>query len=382
MGDKQPLNLSLRRSKFLQILPHHLLMNVSDAVIACDMDFLITSWNPAAEQIYGWKQAEVLGKPISEVLGSTSNEVERAAQYSTLVSDGTWRGESTHHHRNGNLIYIDSTVSLIKTETGEIMGLVGINRDISLQKQIAKEHQALLEEKRRSALLRRFLGNTRHDLITPITSLKTGLFLLQKTALDEKGERYVQRMGDQVDKLYHLLGSMLTMLDLDEISPSQLSLEDRDINQIIMEVVEELNCPQQIQLELSAQLPKLYVDYSHVKRAILEILENAVIHTPAHGQICLRSHLHESAIVIEIQDTGTGIAPTDHERIFQLFFRVDTARNTDQGGMGLGLSLVKKVMEYHNGRVEVHSDLGQGSTFRLIFPLNDSQNARSMLIKP
>ena len=114
----------------------------------------------------------------------------------------------------------------------------------------------------------------------------------------------------------------------------------------------------------------IHADQLQLYRVIMNILTNATNYTPANGRIDIRLHVHDEQAVVEVTDTGLGISPEDLPHIFERFYRIDSARNRDQGGTGLGLAIVKAIITAHDGEISVDSTVGKGTTFSVSLPLN------------
>jgi signal transduction histidine kinase len=124
-----------------------------------------------------------------------------------------------------------------------------------------------------------------------------------------------------------------------------------------------------IEWQLPAELPAIVGDRSMIRAAFEQLLHNALVFTPESGRVTVRSYLRDDHMVIEVEDTGIGIAPEQQPYVFDQFFKVDPARTSNESETGLGLTIVKLIMEMHYGKVTLVSVPGQGSTFRLAFPV-------------
>jgi two-component system phosphate regulon sensor histidine kinase PhoR len=164
---------------------------------------------------------------------------------------------------------------------------------------------------------------------------------------------------------------MLTMSRLD-YAPDLL-LRPVDVNRIVADVRERLEISAEkknieIHLELDQHPSKMLADESELERMLVNLVENALNYTPAGGKVWIRSYTQSDLICVEIRDTGIGIGEKDLPRVFDRFYRADTARSTKISGTGLGLAIVKRIVEMHGGEIEVQSTLGEGTTFRIQFP--------------
>ncbi len=227
-------------------------------------------------------------------------------------------------------------------------------------------------EKARSNVLQHFISNASHDLRTPLTTIKTLLYVLPKLSDVEKRQRHMTALETQVEHLEMLLEAMLNMSRLDKTI--DFAFELIDLNTLVADVIER-NEPlaRQKQHDMTftgdPTIPTVEADKVQLGRAISNIINNAVHYTPNQGMITIRTHWLDHHAVVEVQDTGLGIGTDDLPRIFERFYRVDEARGTVRGGAGLGLSIAKRIIEAHHGKIEVESILGEGSLFRIVLPV-------------
>jgi two-component system phosphate regulon sensor histidine kinase PhoR len=121
-------------------------------------------------------------------------------------------------------------------------------------------------------------------------------------------------------------------------------------------------------MQCAAGLPAVNGDAARLREVLQNLLENAVRYTPAGGRVHVRASARNGLVEIAVEDTGIGIPSTDRERIFERFYRVDAARSREVGGTGLGLSIARHLVEAHGGRIEVESEVGKGSIFRVLLP--------------
>jgi PAS domain S-box-containing protein len=255
---------------------------------------------------------------------------------------------------------------MIPSGPDEILTIV---RDITRQKEMQAQALELTLEKERADLLRQFVQNASHELRTPLTSINTNLYLISKVADEKTREEYVERSQKQIMRLTHLIDMILSMTRLDSGIP--FVFEQTDINEIVGQLVtgSEAIFSEKggvIQFTPDPTLPKWRVDGGWLQQAIRHLLDNAIRFSPNGGLIALRTYRQADEVVIEIDDNGVGISEELLPRIFERFWRYDKAHSTP--GFGLGLPIVQKIVAYHNGRIEVESEVGQGSQFRILLP--------------
>jgi two-component system phosphate regulon sensor histidine kinase PhoR len=216
-------------------------------------------------------------------------------------------------------------------------------------------------------MLRVFLTSVSHDLITPLTVIITNVYLLEKTANSEQQHR-VETIKAQTLRLEKLIQSILTISRLEGVQELPVGVVNvdrivRDLQTRYHDVVEKKNL--KLQLDLNADLAPVLAGEQELSNALVRLVENALQFTAEGGTITLRTYQHDDQVLIEVQDTGIGINETDLVRVFDPFYRVDEARSSNTGGTGLGLGIVKRIVELHRGSIVAESVFGQGSLFRI-----------------
>jgi two-component system OmpR family sensor kinase len=170
-----------------------------------------------------------------------------------------------------------------------------------------------------------------------------------------------------------MITDLLTVSRLEKAASNQVDLQTGDLNALASAVVEEQRSFAEVRgLRLdftpAADLPSTRLDVLELKRALRQVLTNAISYTPEAGHVIVRTYAGPNAAIIEVTDTGIGIGMEEQKHIFELFYRADPTRHTDTGGMGLGLAICKSIVEAHGGSIDVESTPGEGSTFRVTLP--------------
>ncbi len=231
-----------------------------------------------------------------------------------------------------------------------------------------QEQQTQLQEQH-ARTLRNFLNHVTHDLKTPITNLKLRLYLMEHDH-DKNSDKHYQVLNRNVDHLEDILNHILAITHIDsgvDFRPVYTNMKPLIDNATVKFAEFAATKNQKIMVQADDSIDCL-IDPQFLQKAIDNILENAIYNTPANGQIWINLHKKGNDTVIEIKDNGVGIAPDVLPHIFDRFYRGDDARNTTTGKIGLGLTISEKIFEMHGGSITVESELGQGSTFRLILP--------------
>jgi two-component system OmpR family sensor kinase len=220
---------------------------------------------------------------------------------------------------------------------------------------------------------RRFVADASHELRTPLTVLRGELeFFVYESKLPAEWRERLGSALEEVVRLSHIVEGLfaISRLDAGEAAAGWVKF---DLAQLVASTVDQMSLlaeDKNIRLACSTS-HGVWVegDRSRLKQVVVNLLDNAIKYTPARGTVTLAVSAQGNQAVLEVTDTGIGIPPEALPRVFERFFRVDTARSREQGGAGLGLSIVKSICTAHQGRVEAASTPGEGSRFRVELPL-------------
>ncbi len=349
--------------------------NVVDGIILTDAGGFIVEFNRAAERIYGYEAAEVIGRTIQVLMPA------KDASYAEVIQ--TCRANlDAHHHasvvreltgvRNGGEQF-ELELSVTPTPlSGQIM-FTAVVRDITQQK---RTHQALVEASEAAAAANRakseFLANMSHEIRTPMNGVLGMTELLLETSLDQVQRDYTDTIRDSAKSLLTVVNDIL---DYSKVEAGKLELEKIEMD--LRDVVEDVGRLIAMQahskgLEVSAHvdpsLPDLVIgDPGRVRQVLLNLGSNAVKFTE-HGEVritlsVISSDAKQFQVRCEVSDTGIGIPPQRLEMLFRPFTQVDSSMTRRFGGTGLGLSIVRSLVELMGGQVGANSKVGEGSTF-------------------
>jgi len=261
-------------------------------------------------------------------------------------------------------------VPIIAPHSDEYQVLV-VAEDITARKLAEEQTVALALEKERSRILSEFICDTSHEFGTPLSVMRTSLYVLDQMATGTSQERHLETVNKQVRYIENLVQDLLTMSRLD--SGDAFSSVPVDLNDLIESVHERLEEQFQdkgltVHLEPGDGLPAIMGDPKYLHMALENLVDNAIRYTPPAGTITVGTHCENNSVVVEVRDTGIGIPEDEHERIFARFYRIDQARS--DRGAGLGLPIARKIVESHHGTIALNSAPGQGSTFRVFLPIH------------
>jgi PAS domain S-box-containing protein len=337
-----------------------------DAIVSKDLDGYVTSWNAAAEQMFGYTAAEIIGHHITTIIPVERHPEEDYVLGRIRAGLRTEHFETVRQRKDGSLIDISLTVSPIRSSAGEIIGASKIARDITEAKALRR---AAAEANRAKD---EFLATLSHELRTPLNTLLGYTQMLQAGSLDQAAaRRALEAMARNGQALAHLVDDVL---DASRIVTGQmrLHLQPIQIRPILEEAVETIRpamLAKSLELEMSVQNGLLVnADPDRMRQIMWNLLSNAVKFTPA-GKVTLRAWRTGNAVRIDVTDTGIGIPAEALPRVFDRFWQANATHSSRHGGLGLGLSLVHYFVELQGGRVTAHSQgPGQGACFEIELP--------------
>jgi PAS domain S-box-containing protein len=352
-------------------LRNDVIAQMDDAVIAIDEQYRVTYLNGAAARQYGVPASDALGRPLASLYDYRwLDERDEAAAAEALATVGSWRGRNLHVKRSGEAIHVESTVTVMRDPHGQPVGLLAVIRDVSER---VKAEAALADADRRKD---EFLATLAHELRNPLAPIRNALEMMRidgspLTQADARG--IIER---QLAQLVHLVDDLL---DVGRISQGKVELRRERVDLVdAVQAAIETSRPliAASRHELTVRLPApgelvVEADLTRLTQVIANLMNNAAKYTPEHGRITVSAERAGPAeALIQVSDSGVGIPPDMLPRVFNLFAQIDRSLDRSQGGLGIGLALVRKLVEMHGGRVQAHSDgANQGSTFSIRLPL-------------
>jgi PAS domain S-box-containing protein len=347
------------------------------AIIGKALDGVIQNWNAAAERLFGYTEEEAVGRHISLVIPP-----ERLAEEDEIIAT-LKAGRRVEHFEtervraDGGRVQISLTVSPIKDDQGNVIGASKIVRDITRERQaednLRRVAAQLSESNQRK---NEFLATLAHELRGPLAPLGNVLEIWKRSDSEEQLRQARDAMERQLGQMVRLVDDLL---DLNRITHDRLELRktDPELATVVAHAVETCRPLANAQgHELSVTLPEepcyLHADAARLSQVFSNLLSNSCKYTEPGGKISLTARRQDGNVVVSVRDNGIGIPPERIGSVFDMFSQVDSSLDRAQGGLGIGLALVKRLVAMHGGTVEAHSaGLGQGSEFVVCLPLDD-----------
>jgi len=342
--------------------------SAEDAIVSKDINGIVQTWNKAAERMFGYSADEMIGHSIRTIIPRERWHEEDKVLARIRSGRSIDHFETVRHRKDGSLIEVSLSVSPIKTSTGAIIGASKIARDITTQRQLARD----AEEANR--VKDEFLAMLSHELRTPLNAVLGYTRMLREGHL---GPDRRDRAIETIERNANLLGQLVAdVLDVSSIVTGKvrLNMASCDLNTLVhaaTDVVRPSADAKGIALRVDApETPvRATCDGERIQQVLWNLLSNAVKFTPS-GHIDIALTNSGGRAKVTVTDTGVGIPANSLPFIFQRFWQGETAAHRGTGGLGLGLALVRHFVELHGGTIQAASEgEGKGSTFVVTLPL-------------
>jgi len=355
-----------------------------DAIVSKDLNGTILSWNSSAERMFGYTAAEAVGQPITLII-----PVDRLHEEDTVLAR-IRSGQSVDHfetvrvRKDGRPIDVSLTVSPIRGADGQVVGASKIARDISVRKRVdrervdflAREQAARAEAEAANRAKDDFLTMLSHELRTPLNAVYGWAAMLQTGQVDETTRtKAIETIMRNANVQVQLIDDLL---EVSRIASGKLRLELQNVElgaviDAAVDTVRPAALAKSIRLDVVREpdVGPITGDPNRLQQVVWNLLSNAVKFTPREGRVQAHLRRVNSRVEIVVSDTGPGISADFLPYVFERFRQGDSSSTRPHGGLGLGLTLVKQLVELHGGSVTAESPgAGQGATFTVKLPVS------------
>ncbi|HKD69399.1 MAG TPA: PAS domain S-box protein [Candidatus Binataceae bacterium] len=353
-----------------------------DAIISKTLEGIITSWNRGAEKLFGYGAAEAIGQHITLIIPSERHAEEEGILARLRRGEKIDHFETVRQAKDGRTLHISLTVSPIRDAQGQTVGASKVARDITEQKRMEEqrarvagiERAALRTAQEASQLKDDFLATVSHELRNPLNSIVGWAGLLRSGKLDEKTTaRAIESIFRASQAQDRIIGDLL---DISRVVSGRMRLDVRPLQliKVLEEAVDTIRPAadaKQIRLHclLDPAASPMAGDPDRLRQVFWNLLSNAVKFTPKGGRVQILSQRINSHVEITVSDTGAGIDPELLPKVFERFRQGETGTNRQSSGLGLGLAIVRSLVELHGGTVQAESKgNGQGASFIVRLP--------------
>jgi PAS domain S-box-containing protein len=340
-----------------------LLRNAPDAFVSIDGEGRVTEWNPQAELVFGISTEEAMGQAMAELIIPATHRDGHAQGLERYLRTGEGpvlnrRIEIEALRHDGSEFPVELTIYPIRQDGAYTFS--AFIRDISERREIERMKDELI-------------STVSHELRTPLTSLRGFVELMRERDYPrERREEFLAVIHEETMRLSRLLDDFLD-IQRTEAGRQDLHLEPLDLEPVLAETIELFRArssEHRIELEVEPELPPVPADPDRLRQVVVNLLSNAVKFSPAGGAVVLTARRLDDAVEVAVTDRGLGIPEEALPTLFEKFSRVDRPETRNIGGSGLGLNLVKQIVEAHGGEVTVESRPGKGSRFSFTLPVH------------
>lgn len=344
----------------------------TDAVMSKSLEGVVTSWNPAAEKMFGYSENEMIGQPMAVIIP------KELANEELLILEKIRHGEYIEHfetkrrRKNGDLLPISLTISPIKDKAGAIIGASNIARDVSDRIRVER-------------MKTEFISTVSHELRTPLTSIRGALGLIAGGVVGElpaQAKALVDIAHKNSERLILLVNDIL---DMEKIASGKMNFNLQSVE--LAPLIEQALAANRAyaeqfkvsyEFERAQAVPLAQLDVDRFMQVLANFLSNAAKFSPAGGVVSVAVQTREHYVRVSVTDRGQGIPADFYSKIFQKFSQADSSDTRSKGGTGLGLSITKALVERMGGQIGFASKSGVGTTFFAEFPaVADAQGAHS-----
>jgi PAS domain S-box-containing protein len=361
-----------------------LLDKARDAILAHDMDGRIVYWNKSAERLTGWSKDEILGERTHTCLYDPDEEGKLRRCRETMMEEGEWTGELNMRTKEGEELVVESRWTLVRDASGAPDRVLVINTDITERKQL--ESQFLRSQRMES--IGRLVGGIAHDLGNLLMPITLGVKVLRRR-LDQSDDK-INQVLSMIQKSAERGGDMV-----EQVLAFARGVEGERVALQLGGIVEEVEgitdetFPESIEVrtEVADPLPRVMGDATQIQQVLVNLCVNARDAMPDGGTLTVDVHPVELSetdaernidaepgtyVCVRVQDTGTGMPDEVMDKIFEPFY----STKEEGEGTGLGLSTAYSIVQSHDGFIEVDSEEGEGTVFRVYLPVSEKERER------
>jgi PAS domain S-box-containing protein len=364
------------------------------AVIEWDPDFRVSRWSESAERLFGWTAEEVIGKHVGGwhfVFDEDVDAVQQVTNRQRVGEELKGIQRNRNYTKDGAVLYCEWYNSVLRDDAGNLVSVLSLVLDVTARKHAEEERTALLlreRDARRQAqesdrLKDEFLATLSHELRTPLTSILGWATLIRRGEFDESNfDRAIETIERNARSQARLIDDLL---DVSRIITGNLRLDIRPIDLVpVVEAAKDGLLPTAeakritLQTELVPESCLVKGDPNRLRQVIWNLVMNAIKFTPRGGSVTVSLECVEPYVRLKVSDTGEGIPPEFLPHVFDRFRQAEGSVTRKQGGLGLGLAVVRHLVELHGGNVMAESrGIGQGSAFTVDLPLTEERRDAS-----
>jgi len=328
--------------------------STDDAIISKTMDGYVTSWNPAAEKMFGYGPGEMIGQSILKIIPGELQHEEANILLRLNRGERMDLYDTKRLTKSHQVVEVCLTISPIKDNTGRIIGISKIARDITYRKQ---------EEQRKSD----FISIAGHELKTPLTSAKAHVQLLLEKASNSKDKFLVDSLARVEKQMKRMTSLVYNILDNSrfEHKPFEVDIKAFNLHTLLLDIIKDarsLSPNHEFKL-LNSKSIMVLGDHDRIAQVMENLVSNSIKYSPGNTCISIDYQKKDGFTKVSVSDEGVGISKNDQKRLFQRFYRVSNEKMKHVSGFGIGLFIVAEILDAHQSKIFLESDENIGSKF-------------------
>ena len=354
------------------------------AIFFMDPEGYIQTWNKGAEKNKGYTHDEIIGKHFSIFYSDQDNADQKPARELEIAKKvGRVEDEDWRYRKDGSKFWANVVITALYDENHDLQGFAKVTRNLTERKvnedNLRSANTLLQEQQKELQRLNEskdeFISLASHQLRTPATAIKQLLGLILEGFEGEVPQNIrnlLEKTYESNERQINIVNSLLKVAQVDS-GKVTLRKSSHDLNDVVKSLVKQYTGiiqekSQSISVDLQEKPVFGYIDEHYYRMALENILDNASKYTEAGGDITIRSEVDNGQAVVSVTDSGVGISPENIHSLFVKFNRIPNDMSHKVAGSGLGLYWVEKVIDLHQGKIEVNSELGKGTTFSVKVP--------------
>jgi two-component system, OmpR family, sensor histidine kinase VicK len=356
-----------------------IIASMADALLVTTSSGIIKTANQFTQDLFGYGEEELIDQPISKIITDEKflNQINNLSNYG--VGEFLKNVEVSCRRKNQDNLIVAFSCSVIHTELEGLKNFVYIGRDISERKQLEAEMLKALERERELRELKSdFVSMASHEFRNPLTAILASTELLEKYShrwTEEKKLKHYRRIESSVKRMTELVEDVLLISKAEagklEFNPQPIILKSFCRN-LVGEIQLSIGKQHRISFIYSGQVNPVEIDEKLLIQILNNLLTNAIKYSPQETIVRFSCNCQQQEVTFEIQDEGIGIPVEDQQRLFESFHRAKNVGNIP--GTGLGLAIVQKSVKLHGGKISLVSEVGVGTIFKVILPLNNTED--------
>jgi PAS domain S-box-containing protein len=327
----------------------------ADAICVTDTEDVVVRVNKAFEDLYGWDKQSAIGKRLNIIPEELKEEYEEQRKR-LLEGDSISSTESIHLRRDGSRVEVSISISPIYDEEDEINGFISVIRDITGRNRM----EELLRQSEKLTTVGQLAAGVAHEIRNPLTTLRGFLQLQQQTGL--LNPKHIELMLSELNRINFIVGEFLILA-----KPQAVQFQKSDVRFILRDVISLLDSQAHLygvefEPQITDQPVPVFCEENQLKQVFINLLKNAIEAMPGGGHIFIELCLFVENVKIVIKDEGTGMPPEVLAKLGEPFFTKKAS------GTGLGLMVSQRIIQSHNGLLDIESKEGEGTTVTILLP--------------